>query len=454
MVYKNDSKIKINNGKYKYGLEGVKTKMPLFPKLMDVDISATEYSNKRIMTISNGRILKLRFDLYEYEDTVDIVRRHGIFIKLIKFILFMMFLIFGLYLVKSADTFFQTEYKFFLVYTFLFCLFIYAFLYNCEYQRLAAVFYTRDSDVKSYIELDEERKDVFKKLLLDSERIEEADLEEEDYTSEEKEIKDLSEDGLPIDDISFNENPVICDFAMLDSLPIDDTTLNKRKIIYRIGIILSLLTALYVVVCIIIAIQQFLSKPFILGLGLSSLPLFVYSLIFRNDVKYIDKKHAEDDFRFNMFGLPFLILDVSLLILMFTSRITIIAKGGLMIAIIYIIVAAFLSLIVLIRFHADNNKNQNFCYIFFVAMLTFNIVSSFFYGTSSFVGHLPCEYVSRSYSSGQFKSYYVTVELQNGSSYKCRVSKDTYDRAETQELVSCHSHGYLGVEYINVHCAD
>ncbi|SHI16146.1 hypothetical protein SAMN02745229_01776 [Butyrivibrio fibrisolvens DSM 3071] len=433
MVYKNDSKVKINNGKYKYGLEGVKTKMPLFPKLMDVDISATEYSNKRIMTISNGCLLKLRFDLYEYEDTVDIVRRQGIFIKLIKIILFMMFLILGLYLVESADTFFQTEYKFFLLYTFLFCLLIYAFLYNCEYQRLVAVFYTRDSDVKNYIELDEERKDVFKNRLLDSMRIEEVDLEEEDDDiSEEKEIKDLSEDGLPV----------------------ADTSLSKRKIIYRIGIILSLLTALYVVVCIIIARQKGLSKPFILALGLSSLPLFVYSLIFKNDVKYIDKKHTEDDSRFNMFGLPFLILDVSFLILMFTSGITKIAKGGLMIAIIYIIVAAFLLLIVFIRFHDVNNKNQKFCYMFFVAMLTFNIVSSFFYGTSSFVGHFPCEYVSRSYSSGKTTSYYVTVELQDGSIYKCRVSKDIYDSAETEELVSCHSDGYLGVKYISVHCAD
>lgn len=421
MIYIIDSRDKIGKGNYNVELEGLKSRLPLFPKLTNVDISETNYSNKKRMTISNGGLLKLRYDLYDYGDAVDIIRRHSVITTLIKVILFVIFVFLGIFQFRTADTFFQTSYKYLLLFTFIFALLIYGISYDKKYERLAAIFYTRDLNVKTYLVIEEKKRAEYKQKLLDVRKIKETHIK-----------KDSSLEGV------------------------SESSLAKRKLVYRIGMILSVFISSYVLECIIIIFdkQKSLSSNMFLGLGFSSLPLYLYSLTFKNEVKYFDAKFAPKDNRFNMVSaFPLLILTVTFCFIMALSGD--VYRGAMTIATIYLIVVAALLLIIFIRFQNIDHKNKNYCYIIYVALLAFNMVGASFYATSSAAEHVPCEYVSRSYSTRRNSTtYFVTVELQDGSIYTSIVGESTYDRAETAELVSCHRYGYLGVEYINVHCAD
>ena len=72
---------------------------------------------------------------------------------------------------------------------------------------------------------------------------------------------------------------------------------------------------------------------------------------------------------------------------------------------------------------------------------------------SSPAQHEACSYISKNKSSNSKGGtyYYVTVELENGDTYKSLVSYKLYKRAENAELVACHNEGPWGIEYLRVH---
>lgn len=105
------------------------------------------------------------------------------------------------------------------------------------------------------------------------------------------------------------------------------------------------------------------------------------------------------------------------------------------------------------RIKGDDKLRQMIRFGFIVAFFVYLTVNTTCFFMSSAARHETCEFTSKnSSSSGKGgTSYYVTVELGNGDTYKSLVDSSTYKKAESAELVACYNDGPWGIEYLRVH---
>ena len=419
MIFVFDSNKNICEGSYNYGLENIPSKIPLFPRLLNVDITATEYSNKKRVTVSNGGFFKLRYELYDYGTSIDIVRRYGVLWAIIKIILFLIYFISGI-LFGNPSYF---SYKLFIFISLLFVFFIYSRLFDKEYRRQLVIFYTKDSLAARYKRpmRDEKTKRRYYRLL-DAMKIEKLDRDDDD-----------------------NDELVAAQSDLSDS----------QKKIVKIGKVISTVSVLFGIGCFVFDITlSYTPKYLLMCYGLSPVPFLIYALIFRDHVSFEVSKNAKSNK--NVVKHPlFVPLLSGLLVLEHMSFIGQVYKGLMIILIIGAILEAIILFIGFIRLCPKNNfKEHFFGYIAYVTVMIIGLVAASFYATSSKAEHVPCEYVSKSHTSGKNSGYYITVKLQDGSVYESKVGKRTYESAETTDLVSCHRDGLFGVEYLWVHGAD
>jgi len=424
MIYRYSSKETIRSGNYSNGLENIEPDFPLFPRLLNVDISETEYNNKKRAIISNDGLIKLVYDIYDYGDSLDIVKRQGILSVIIKIILFFAYLVLAISLIQSGENFFQEGYKYLLVFSMIFIFFFYFFLVEREYQRLLAAFYTKDKLANRYWIRNEGRKSL-KNILLDSMVIRKNVIYED------------------------------ADEGQIESAKEYTSVNNNKDIVYKLGKAIVAITALFVIGNIVALFKlDYTPKKVLLGLGFSQIPILAYSLVFRDYVSFDDtRKRPNNGLCIDMVGVPFILLAItSFIVVLKLSIIAQVYRGLKIIVVVYLVILAVFLLLGFIRFHNKPNwKRQIGGYILFATLLGYCAVGTFFYGTSSVSEHVHCDYVSKHLGSGRTTSYYVTVKLWDGSEYECEVDRHTYDGAETERLVSCHRYGKLGIEYMRVH---
>ena len=419
MIFVFDSNKKICEGSFYYALENIPSKIPLFPKLLNVDITATEYSNKKRVTVSNGRFFKLCYDLFDYGTSIDIVRRYGVLWFFVKIIMFLIYVI-SVLLIGNPS---YTSYKLFIIISLMLLLFIYSRLFDIEYRRQLAVFYTNDSLAVRYKRLvrDEKNRRRYYRFL-DAMKIENTYPDDDDVVATKE--SDLSD---------------------------------SQKRIVKIGKVISIISVLFGLGCVVWdVILSYTPKYLLMCYGLSPVPFLIYALIFKDRVSFAISNNEKLRTNKYVTSYPlFVPLLSGVFVLMHMTMIGQVYKGIKSILIVIVIFEAIILLIGFIRLRSKNYFKDHFAgYIIYVTFMVIGLVAASFYATSSKAEHVPCEYVSKSHTSGSNSGYYITVKLQDGSVYKSKVGRRTYENAETADLVSCHRDGLFGVEYLRVHASD
>lgn len=233
---------------------------------------------------------------------------------------------------------------------------------------------------------------------------------------------------------------------------------NSKSNIYKVGNALSILSFVLQVVCIAIFLEQkAVPKYLLICICIPPVLLWIYALVFKDDVSFERLKDYELSDLIHMRKGPLFITLLTLLFCFITLGIIgQIYKGFIKVVFVWIIVEIVFVLVGYIRFELKyESASYIIGYVIYVSLLCVSLVMASFYVASSKPEHVPCEYVSKFCSSTKnHKTYYVNVILQDGSYYQSRVDKTTYMNAETAELVSCMRESMLGVELIRIHCAD
>lgn len=114
---------------------------------------------------------------------------------------------------------------------------------------------------------------------------------------------------------------------------------------------------------------------------------------------------------------------------------------------------AIMMIIGFFRIQGPDKGIQLLYYGMIIVFFVYFTVSSVCYYFSSSAVHEECTFVSKSvsHSTKGGDNYYVTVKLQDGTTYESLVSSDLYDDAEDLDLVACHRMGPFDIEYLRVH---
>ena len=240
----------------------------------------------------------------------------------------------------------------------------------------------------------------------------------------------------------------------------DELDEDGAETIARVGKYISVITLITIAVIFLLSVADFISFKKMIVIE-SILPVFnlIFALLFPKIAVWdADKKIKDVNWKrvhVDMACIP--IMSVALVVLLQITLLGIAAqiyKGWNIIIELIIVSIIFFLFLGIVRIGIKREKKSHFlCYAMYSSAMAVCIVFSTCFYLSSPGTHTDCTYLSKDYSSstkgGTF--YYVTVELEDGSTYESRVTRSVYEVAEDEDLVACHRDGILGMEYLQVH---
>jgi len=135
-------------------LRDSKESIALFPRYNNIEIKATDYQNKYDVRVSNDGIFGIRYDLFDYEDHIDVVPRINPLLALVKIIVFLAFLLAGVLYITEYETFWEEGIYTLLIFTVLFLLMIYWWLRRKSYLKAVATYVAAEASDKAPATLD------------------------------------------------------------------------------------------------------------------------------------------------------------------------------------------------------------------------------------------------------------------------------------------------------------
>ncbi|WP_026507888.1 hypothetical protein [Butyrivibrio sp. MC2013] len=209
-------------------------------------------------------------------------------------------------------------------------------------------------------------------------------------------------------------------------------------------------------------------SPKIMFMLLGTLPWirFIYALIFSDITVWneYNRRKSEHQVRKTkewkrthicfFTGYAFIVQDIIFIYDIFAMMMEIqIHKGYKVLLMIWLAVLVLMLLIGYMRISDDEKKLQMGYYGVLMAIFIGLTVNTSCYYLSSAPRYEKCSYLSRSYSKSRKgpATYYVTVELADGSTAESEVSSSLYKAASYTDLVASISDGPFGIEYLRVH---
>lgn len=250
-----------------------------------------------------------------------------------------------------------------------------------------------------------------------------------------------------------------------------DKERERAVTIVKVWNVLSVVVFVFQIAFIILYCIGVLQSAKIVFFALGVLPWirYLYGLIF-SDITVWDefnKKKSEHFIRQSAYWheahisffdggysrIQMLIFTIDLLVFDIVAKVY---KGSGKIFVLWFLIFCVMMTVGLFRIKGRDKLRQMLGFGLIMACFVFLTVNTTCFFLSSPAQHEACSYISKNKSSNVKggTQYYVTVELENGDTYKCQVSSKLYKRAENAELVACYNEGPWGIEYLRVHEAQ